>query len=186
MPCRHRRSETLEILLHQLSPKSSYDPIAPTQTSSTQTNIPSQSTFDSDLEDADDQDDIANLSTEVHTPHSTVDLSSISSLRHHKPNTHQYHVHVNPDVKIFLIPKRFCTFTFIRSPKQKRNSWKWKHIAQTDCEQVKLNPTVFKKAVSKLKFKQSADMFASSTHHQLPRYYSKITIPKQSAQTLLP
>ena len=42
-----------------------------------------------------------------------------------------------------------------------------------DVEQVLLNPTVFKMACKKLKFKPSVDLFASATHHQLHRYYSK-------------
>ena len=169
---------TLEEYEQQLSPEPSYDPLAPTQTSSTQTNIPSQPTFDLDLEDEnyDDQEDIDTFATDAHTPHPTVDLSSLSPRRHHKPKTQHTHVHFNPNVDIFLIPKRFCTFPFIRPPKQKRTSWK--HIAQTDCEQVKLNPAVFRKSISQLKFKPSADLFASSTHHQLPRYYSKDYDPK--------
>jgi hypothetical protein len=43
----------------------------------------------------------------------------------------------------------------------------------SDVEQVLLDPNVFSAARHFLKFKPSADMFASSTHHQLPRYYSK-------------
>jgi len=42
-----------------------------------------------------------------------------------------------------------------------------------DREQVLLNPKVFKQAIKQLKFKPSVDLFASATHHQLHRYYSK-------------
>ena len=42
-----------------------------------------------------------------------------------------------------------------------------------DPEQVMLNPAVFRDMRHSLKFKPSADMFASATHLQLPRYYSK-------------
>ena len=36
-----------------------------------------------------------------------------------------------------------------------------------------LNPAVFREMRHSLGFKPSADTFASATHHQLPRYYSR-------------
>jgi len=42
-----------------------------------------------------------------------------------------------------------------------------------DPEQVLLDPEIFRSARHSLAFKPSADMFASASHHQLPRYYSK-------------
>ena len=41
-----------------------------------------------------------------------------------------------------------------------------------------LNPLVFHQAGKQLKFKPSVDLFASSAHHQLLRYYSKTPDPK--------
>ena len=113
---------------------------------STQTDIPSHPIFDIDLEDEDydDQEDkLENLTTtsQLRTP---TELSNIYHKTNQHRKDHDRHVHFNKEVEIFLIPKRFCTFTFIRPPKQKRTSWK--HIAQTDCEQVKLNPTIFRQA----------------------------------------
>ena len=60
--------------------------------------------------------------------------------------------------------------TIIINPK-KRTSWKY--LQNHDCEQVKLDPKIFRLAIKELHFKPSADLFASATHHQLPRYYSK-------------
>ena len=50
-----------------------------------------------------------------------------------------------------------------------------------DTEQVMLNPAVFRDMRHSLKFKPSSDMFASATHHQLPRYYSKNAADPASA-----
>ena len=50
-----------------------------------------------------------------------------------------------------------------------------------DREQVLLNPEVFRLARHYLSYKPSADMFASATHHQLPRYYSKDAADMASA-----
>ena len=50
-----------------------------------------------------------------------------------------------------------------------------------DPEQVLLGPAVFRVARLYLSYKPSADMFASSTHHQLPRYYSKVALDVASA-----
>ena len=47
-----------------------------------------------------------------------------------------------------------------------------------DRNDVMLNPLVFHQARKQLKFKPSVDLFASSAHHQLPRYYSKTPDPK--------
>ena len=46
-------------------------------------------------------------------------------------------------------------------------------IPPMDKEQVLLDPLIFRRAIKELKYKPSADLFASATHHQLPRYYSK-------------
>ena len=45
-------------------------------------------------------------------------------------------------------------------------------------EDVKLDPLIYQRAKRELKFKPSADMFASYKHHQLPRYYSRIKDPQ--------
>ena len=50
-----------------------------------------------------------------------------------------------------------------------------------DPEQIMLNPAVFRDMRNFLKFKPSADMFASASHHQLPRYYSKSAVDLASA-----
>ena len=50
-----------------------------------------------------------------------------------------------------------------------------------DSEQVLLNPEVFRLARHYLSYKPSAGMFASATHHQLPRYYSKDAADMSSA-----
>ena len=42
-----------------------------------------------------------------------------------------------------------------------------------DSEQAKLSPAVFREMRHSLGIKPSADVFASATHHQLPRYYPK-------------
>ena len=42
-----------------------------------------------------------------------------------------------------------------------------------DHEQVMLNPAIFREMRYSLRSKPSADMFASDSHHKLPRYYSK-------------
>jgi len=42
-----------------------------------------------------------------------------------------------------------------------------------DIEQVLLDPRIFRKARKELRFQPSIDIFASRTHHQLPRYFSK-------------
>ena len=50
-----------------------------------------------------------------------------------------------------------------------------------DPEQVLLDPEIFRSARHSLAFKPSADMFASASHHQLPRYYSKDSLDTASA-----
>ena len=58
-------------------------------------------------------------------------------------------------------------------------------IPSMDKEQVLLDPRIFRLAIKELKFKPSADMFASATHHQLPRYYSKENDPQAVGQNAL-
>ena len=41
-----------------------------------------------------------------------------------------------------------------------------------------MDPLVFRQACKRLKFKPSADLFASATHKQLHRYYSRTPDPK--------
>ena len=41
-------------------------------------------------------------------------------------------------------------------------------------EDVKLDPAIFQRTERELRFKPSANMFASYKNHQLPRYYSRI------------
>ena len=48
-----------------------------------------------------------------------------------------------------------------------------------------LDPRVFKYAVKELRFKPSIDVFASRTHHQLPRYYSKHPDPRSAGTNAL-
>ena len=64
---------TLEEFERQLSPEPRCDPFAQTQTISTQTDITPAPNFEEDLEEAnyDDDDDVENLATVVHTPNST-------------------------------------------------------------------------------------------------------------------
>ena len=47
-----------------------------------------------------------------------------------------------------------------------------------DREQVLMDPLVFRQACKRLKFKPSADLFASATHKQPHRYYSRNPDPK--------
>ena len=51
-------------------------------------------------------------------------------------------------------------------------------LESIDREQVLMDPLVFRQACKRLKFKPSADMFASATHKQLHRYYSRTPDPK--------
>ena len=51
-------------------------------------------------------------------------------------------------------------------------------LANWDREQVMLNPVVFRQMRKHFRFKPSVDLFASSTHRQLPRYYSKVRDPQ--------
>ena len=46
-------------------------------------------------------------------------------------------------------------------------------------EQVLLNPPVFKQVCKQLRFKPSINLFASATHCQIPRYFSKGYDPSQ-------
>ena len=46
-------------------------------------------------------------------------------------------------------------------------------LESIDREQVFMDPLVFRQACKRLKFKPSVDMFASATHKQLLRYYSR-------------
>ena len=85
-------------------------------------------------------------------------------------------VRFNDEIEIFEIPRKFCTFRRLSTITKKRTSWKW--LQNHDCEQVKLDPKIFRRAIKELHFKPSADLFASATHHQLPRYYSKSYDPK--------
>ena len=54
-------------------------------------------------------------------------------------------------------------------------------VSMVDPEQVMLNPAVCSGMRHSLRFKPSADMFASATHHQLQRYYSKNAADQASA-----
>ena len=47
-----------------------------------------------------------------------------------------------------------------------------------DREQVLMDPFVFRQACKRLKFKPSADLFASATHKHLHRYYSRTPTPR--------
>ena len=51
-------------------------------------------------------------------------------------------------------------------------------LESIDREQVLMDPLVFLQACKRLKFKPSADLFASATHTQLHRYYSRTPDPK--------
>ena len=53
-----------------------------------------------------------------------------------------------------------------------RNPPLWSTYEYRAEDDVMLDPRIFHDACKQLKFKPSADMFASSEHHQLPRYYS--------------
>ena len=46
-------------------------------------------------------------------------------------------------------------------------------LESIDREQVLMDTLVFRQACKRLKFKPSADLFASATHKQLHRYYSR-------------
>ena len=46
-------------------------------------------------------------------------------------------------------------------------------LESIDRERVLMDPLVFRQACKRLKFKPSADLFASATHKQLHRYYSR-------------
>ena len=46
-------------------------------------------------------------------------------------------------------------------------------LESIDCEQVLMDHLVFRQACKRLKFNRSADLFASATHKQLHRYYSR-------------
>ena len=54
-------------------------------------------------------------------------------------------------------------------------------LETSDLEEVLLDPRIFHRAVKQLHFKPSADMFASRTHHQLPRYFSRHPDPQAVA-----
>ena len=43
---------------------------------------------------------------------------------------------------------------------------------------VKMDPAIFREAARRLRFRPTADMFASASHHQLPRYYAVRHDPK--------
>ena len=51
-------------------------------------------------------------------------------------------------------------------------------LESIDREQVLMDPLVFRQACKRLKFKPSADLFASATHKPLHRYYSRNPDPK--------
>ena len=55
-------------------------------------------------------------------------------------------------------------------------------LQSLDKEQVLLNPPVFKQVCKQLRFKPSIDLFASATHCQIPRYFSKGYDPKSVGQ----
>ena len=176
-------SQTLEEFEQQLSPPPSYDPMQPNHLYDDFEEPIDDS--DQDIVDSSQATFVSDITLPMSLPLTHIGYSKRNgrgalslhapSLQSRKKNSN-LHVHFNDNPEIFIIPRRFCSFIYIKKPKVKRLSWK--HIAQHDCEQVKLNPTVFRQAISKLKFKPSADMFASDTHHQLPRYYSKNYDPK--------
>ena len=97
-------------------------------------------------------------STSISHPTSATTLTDLLRLYPTKKYKHRpldLHVNFNEHPEIILIPKRFCTFAYPHPRRHKQTFWKF--LVQHNCEQVKLNPTVFKQAVRKLKFKPSAE-----------------------------
>ena len=58
-------------------------------------------------------------------------------------------------------------------------------LESVDCEQVLMDRLVFRQACKRLKSKSCAVLFASATHKQQHRYYSRTPDPKASGMNTL-